>query len=239
MEILKRHQQDKLAKSLLAGPWRLATAFSGMGTAEVAARHLVSAAQKHGFLQADLNLAWACDNARTCQKLLLKHKCCLFPDICKTVRYFSMKGITNTKQLTARLLKLLAVHGKELASKRTHCLLHQRRCSLDPGAGEIFIGGTSCVAWSTIGSRLGAADPSTKSLVAFVLQAATRPLFVHENVKGFPDLLEATIGHSHRIYAIEVHPKDVGFGVIARPRRYRIGIRKDVKQAGLVSVVSV
>ncbi len=128
-----------------------------------------------------------------------------------------------------RARQLLAEHTFDL-SVRVWCDAHQRLCPFAPPVSEapsleLEVAGTTCVAWSSMGSSWGWLDPSAvPCLVWCFWMRARRPhLIIHENTPRFDvgKLLSVLGSEAYAAASGVTSPAD--FGVPARrKRRYTV-----------------
>lgn len=212
--MVQRYGADMVKAKLSALSWLLSTCFTGAGFAEVAAETLQAALRTllgHGDNERFVELGFACDNARACQRLCLQRhgqERCLFGDV-----------------LT------LARTGRGQA-QQGHCLAHGRSCALHLAGGHgrvsIHVAGPPCPPWSRAGKRQGTADPRYETHEAWMsMVLAHKPdLIVFENLDTYDlTLLEGALSHTYDMRASIVDPRAFGIAM-ARPRVYVVGCHK-------------
>lgn len=86
-----------------------------------------------------------------------------------------------------------------------------------------MVGGTPCTDFSNAGNKKGLSGKTALPTYAWLSLALKSNVAIHENVPGFPSLLEAVAGPAGKHVAVlPVEPAHCGFGQIAsRKRRYR------------------
>ena len=222
-----------LLSSMLLNEPRVSTSFSGIGTAEHAARFLKHASGSIFGRAVSLNFVSACDNKRSNRDVIgsLLPGACIYKDI--------LDASAVAKELFEQAPQavdfkstwdLLVAAGAHLRARRcAPCGCH---CP-SPTAIDVEIAGPPCQPWSSLGSRLGKNSRLVIIiLVWFLLLRATQPLVViFENVVGFDmELLQHCLGSLYHIVALKVRPCHVGFTRVARRRLYCVlYLRKKVR----------
>lgn len=117
-----------------------------------------------------------------------------------------------------------------------YCYRHCRRCPLRHV--DLDITGTPCTDYSLAhGQRMGILGKTFPVFLCWsqLIQRLEVPLWIHENVVQQPSELFRDVfdAEMYRIIHLEVSPDMVGFNLIARRRRYTVGI--NVKRAELIA----
>ena len=158
-ECLARHVDVK--RSALAGPVYIASQFSGMATAELAAEKACKACRAHlGLANSRAVVSSACENHQPTMRALLKDlpdTACIFPDITDFVkparRSVSPRVDEWVRQCRPHAL-LRALAARRL-QKKVHCARHARACPLATALRGLLVAGTPCTDWSAIGAHGG------------------------------------------------------------------------------------
>ena len=181
-----------------APPNTISSAFSGVGCAEVAARSSLLALMHFTKRTFAHSVLWALEvNEES------RHELACLPEPPKCCFINMLEGINNkvrnvliTKAPTMHFDDLRKVFkAKDIIVEVMPCATHLGMCPCT--IARIHVAGTECVAWSTLGSRVGA---SGKSVLAMLVWFAQRRLLqedviYHENVPDFPfSLLQQELG---------------------------------------------
>ena len=112
-------------------------------------------------------------------------------------------------------------------NRYAYCYRCQDYCAID--LGDVNVTGTPCQPFSTVGFRLGVADPRILVFLMWckLIRDHQPRIFVHENTPAFPwTLIVAILGQYYDIGWLRVSPQDVGFGHMARMRLIVYGVHK-------------
>ena len=214
--------------SFLNRPVVMATQFSGLGSAELAANMLRSWSEVFRGRPLHLSIAYACEKSPSLQAVLKTRSpgMCVFKDI--TDRIVDMPpGLCAAKVVDFDTVMAMMMQSR--VTDMAPCATHGH-CPV-PRA-NVFVAGPSCKPWSRARHRGEQPVLSHKDTVLFlawcrVVLADLPDLIVFENVVGFDvGLLHDIFGALYCVQAVEMRPEDLGFSFILRPRVYAILARK-------------
>lgn len=206
----------------------MSTAFSGIGSPEVASNMLHAALSLRlpkKTIKRPVVLSQVEWDAEAQQELLLlgeEFDTCLFGDIFTFFRDDIRDSINVVKERPAHALEVLApvIASGNSMTRFGYCLRHKKMCGLK--TAHRHRAGTSCTAYSTQGARGHHADVT---IIYFLAWCGLRLLLqeaeiVQENVKAFPvTLLSRFLGHLYHIGSVIMDPTEFGWP-IARERRW-------------------
>lgn len=114
-------------------------------------------------------------------------------------------------------------------NRKCYCERHQNNCNVP--LVDVVGGGTPCTDWSTAGLKKGLDGLTALPTYAWMGLALKSRVAIHENVVGFPNLLEAMGGAAgKKVTKFTVEPAHGGFGKIAsRKRKYRVMVEDSME----------
>ena len=208
----------------------MATFFSGLGSAELAADMLRSWAQTLRGKPLSLTTAYSCEKKKSLHRVLIQraHQACLFVNILD--RLLGMpEGIMEAA--TVDFDAVTAAVMQCTVTERAPCAAHGQSCVVP--RSNFWVLGPSCKPWSRARHRKGLPPRSHKDVVLLIawcriLLADLPDVVLLENVIGFPvSLLIKFAGQHYHIQHIEMRPEDLGFSFIMRPRLYIVLARRE------------
>ena len=210
----------QLSKTFLGRKIRVSTCFSGIGCAEMGLEMVKAAAQLTEF---SFETTSACDNSVSCQSCLrqtLPPDAHIFGDVMEGFGISKLPEVIVDWRQEWRDLALRNVEGR--------CCRHG--VCRTPFA-DMCVAGSPCQFWSNMGDKRQHSDPRLMVLLCWCKQVRhfQYSLCVHENVKGFDAaVLTETLGDLYRLETLEIHPGDLGWGlVVSRPRLFTILVHRE------------
>lgn len=227
---------EKLVReSIATETLNFSTHCSGIGAPEVAAMFLTCASRVTGPFPLQLVSSAMCDNLVQAKNILCK-RCGytagkrgadsdphVFGDIFEYAPHWE-RDVSNPETAMS------ALGGAMDALRPRHCSRHEQNCIMPDISGDIS--GTPCPPWSRRGKRRQLRDP--RAAVTFVWMAFVLSMdllwAIHENVHGFrTDLIDTHMQHAYWIWHLSLHPRDVGFQCMGRPRLYTLLISRRLR----------
>ena len=155
----------------------------------------------------------------------------LFSDITDFIAPEFRRELRNeSPRMTHRDLERLFTNKdalrKGLILRKAHCEIHGKFC--ERGVATLHAGGTPCVAWSTMGSRLGTSGPTALCFYTWIgMRLIDQELLcIHENTKEFnEEILERYLGEYYAVFCVPLNSTDFG-AICERPRKYTMLVHK-------------
>ena len=223
-----------LRRSLLLEGCSFSSHFSGIGTAEKAAKCLGRAASDAIGFTFSFQPLWACESSTACQRRLRRSPddACLFDNILDISP--AAKALAERLQASGAALDFKEewprLQNGGLSPNMRVCRIHDNAFCQVGARPDFDVSGSPCQQWSRFGKREGRSSHLTVLFLAWAHWAKiVRPLvLIHENVVGFDSsLLQETLGGLYDLVVLNVEPAHAAFPMVARPRSYAVLFLRD------------
>lgn len=208
----------------------MSTHFSGLGTAELAASMITAWSRVIVPAGASISHGYACEWSRSARNVLHRRLpgVCVFTDIRSRIVNLTSE-LQAADEIDFEAAKRCVMNSD--VGGHAHCAAHGVQCNV-PHC-DLDASGSPCPPWSRARKCNKARRRVHKDVLLFLCWCRIilhdRPrLIIHENVIGFDvGLLRELVGHAYHIVECQMHPSDVGFSFVFRPRVFCFLVLRD------------